>query len=139
MFFALCNTLILGPIAAIHFYWLLGGKLGIANALPASQVGQIALKPRMIETLIVALGSTFMAFLHLAQTEVIAVTLPQWINNYGLKAIAAIFLIRAVGEFRYVGFFKKIKNTKFAQLDTWFYSPLCVLLSLNSLITSLQS
>lgn len=139
MFFALCNTLILGSIAAIHFYWLLGGKLGIANALPASQDGQIALKPRMIETLIVALGLTFMAFLHLAQTEVIAVTLPQWINNYGLKAIAAIFLIRAVGEFRYVGFFKKIKNTKFAQLDTWFYSPLCVLLSLNSLITSLQS
>lgn len=139
MFFALCNTFILGSIATIHFYWLVGGKWGITNALPASQNGQIVLKPPMIETLVVVLGLTFMAFLHLTQTEIIAVNLPDWINNYGLKAIAAIFLIRAVGEFRYVGFFKKIKNTKFAQLDTWFYSPLCLLLSLNSLITSLQA
>lgn len=139
MFFALCNTFILGSIAAIHFYWLVGGKWGIANALPASPKGELVLKPRMLETLTVALGLTFMAFLHLAQTEIVMVNLPDWINNYGLKAIAAIFLIRAIGEFRYVGFFKKIKNTKFAQLDTWFYSPLCVLLSLNSFITSLQA
>lgn len=139
MFFALCNTFILGSIATIHFYWLVGGKWGIANALPASQSGQTVLKPRMIETLVVAIGLTFMAFLHLANTGLTAISLPDWLNTYGLRAIAFIFLIRAIGEFRYLGFFKKIKNTKFAQLDTWFYSPLCLLLSLNSLITSLQA
>jgi len=139
MFFALFNTLILGSIAAIHFYWLIGGKWGIANALPASQDGQILLKPRVVETLTVALALTFMALLHLTKVNVIETNLPKWINDYALKAIAFIFLIRAIGEFRYVGFFKKIKNTKFAQLDTWFYSPLCLLLSLNSLITLLQT
>ena len=52
---------------------------------------------------------------------------------YGNLAIGIIMLIRAVGDFKYVGFFKKIKGTIFAQNDTHFYSPLCLLISINAL------
>ena len=31
---------------------------------------------------------------------------------------AVVFLARAVGDFRYVGFFKRVRGTRFARLDT---------------------
>jgi hypothetical protein len=34
-----------------------------------------------------------------------------------------------VGEFKYVGFFKRVRGTRFATLDTLVYSPLCLLLA----------
>ena len=138
MFFAIFNTILLGLISAIHFYWLLGGKWGGDAALPISKDGHLALKPGVFETLIVAAGLLFMALLHIDKAGLIALNLPSWVDAYALKIIAFIFLIRAIGEFRYVGFFKKIKDTKFGRLDTRFYSPLCLLLSLNALLTSLQ-
>ena len=46
-----------------------------------------------------------------------------------MLAMAAVFAIRAIGEFRYCGFFKKIRNSEFAYWDTRIYSPLCVVMS----------
>jgi hypothetical protein len=43
--------------------------------------------------------------------------------------IAAVFALRAIGDFRYVGFFKRIRDSKFARLDTLAYSPLCAALA----------
>jgi hypothetical protein len=37
--------------------------------------------------------------------------------------------LRAIGDFRYVGFFKRIRDSKFARLDTLAYSPLCAALA----------
>ncbi len=139
MFYAIFNTILLGLISFIHFYWLLGGKWGGDAALPTSADGKLALQPRIFETLVVALGLLFMALLHTYKVGLVELNLPSWIDTYALRIIAFIFLIRAIGEFRYVGFFKKIKSTKFARLDTRLYSPLCLLLSLNAFITSLQS
>ncbi len=31
--------------------------------------------------------------------------------------------------FRYVGFFKRVRGTRFAEMDTRYYSPLCLTLS----------
>jgi len=60
--------------------------------------------------------------------------LPNWLSHYGLWAITTIFLIRAIGEFKYIGFFKKIKTTTFGQMDTKFYSPLCLIISFLGVI-----
>lgn len=38
-------------------------------------------------------------------------------------------LLRGVGEFRYVGLFKRVKGSRFARNDTRFYSPLCLMLA----------
>jgi hypothetical protein len=37
---------------------------------------------------------------------------------------------------RYVGFFKRIRDTRFARLDTLAYSPLCAMLAVLSGITA---
>ena len=44
-------------------------------------------------------------------------------------ALALGLLARAIGDFRYVGFFKRVRSSRFATLDTRLYSPLCLLLS----------
>ena len=46
--------------------------------------------------------------------------------------IAAVFALRAIGDIRYVGFFKSIRDTRFARLDTLAYSPLCAVLAVLS-------
>jgi len=46
-----------------------------------------------------------------------------------LIAMMIVFAARAVGDFKYMGFFKSVKGTKFALWDTRMYSPLNVVLS----------
>ena len=38
-------------------------------------------------------------------------------------------LMRAIGDFRYVGFFKRVRGSRFARMDTTLYSPLCLALA----------
>lgn len=42
-----------------------------------------------------------------------------------IAGAAAVLVLRAVGDFRLVGFFKRIRGSRFARLDTLLYSPLC--------------
>jgi hypothetical protein len=48
----------------------------------------------------------------------------QWV----ISAIALLLFARAIGDSELVGFFKEVKGSRFARLDTWVYSPLCVVL-----------
>ena len=48
----------------------------------------------------------------------------QWVSS----AIAILLFARASGDSELVGFFKEVKGSRFARLDTWVYSPLCVVL-----------
>jgi Protein of unknown function (DUF3995) len=137
MIFPLTNTLILLAISGIHFFWAFGGRWGAAAAIPTNAEGKTMLKPDIFATLVVAFGILAMALLHLEKVQNLGLPIPTWINAYGLKIIAGIFLLRAIGDFRYVGFFKKIKETKFADLDTKYYSPLCLLLSINAFVTAI--
>ncbi len=59
---------------------------------------------------------------------------PKWLSRYELWILASVFLLRAIGDFCYVGFAKKVRSTRFAQLDTRFYSPLCLFMSINTLL-----
>jgi hypothetical protein len=44
--------------------------------------------------------------------------------------LALAFAARAVGDFRWIGAFKREHESKFARLDTVYYVPLCALLAL---------
>jgi hypothetical protein len=48
----------------------------------------------------------------------------QWV----ISAIALLMFARAIGDSNLVGFFKDVKDSRFARLDTWLYSPLCAVL-----------
>jgi hypothetical protein len=45
------------------------------------------------------------------------------------RVMAVVFVVRAVGDFHYCGFFKRVRDTAFARYDTLVYSPLCVVIA----------
>lgn len=132
---ALLNTVILLIISGIHVYWGAGGQWALAGAIPQMD-GKSAFRPGRVATLIVALGLAIFAALHLARMGWLPLPLSAIWLRYSLLAVGGIFFIRAVGDFRYVGFFKRITDTAFAKLDTAYYVPLCLVLSINAFWTA---
>ena len=133
---ALINTVILLAISALHGYWAFGGQWGMAVAVPKTD-GKAAFKPARTLTLLVALGLAGFAGLHLTKLGLLPLPLPNtWIQS-SLLAVGGIFFLRAIGDFRYVGFFKRITDTAFAKMDTAYYIPICLVLSINALWTAL--
>jgi hypothetical protein len=46
-----------------------------------------------------------------------------------VAAVSVAFAARAVGDFRYLGFFKRVRGTRFARADDRYFVPLCLALS----------
>lgn len=124
-------------LSAIHFYWGTGGKWGVNGSLPSKENGQKVLNPKMFACFFVATGFLCFAAFVLVRSGILIIILPAWLMRYGLWIISVIFILRAIGEFRYVGFFKKIKATDFGKLDTNYFSPLCVIIGLLGIILAL--
>lgn len=124
-------------IGIIHVYWAFGGKWGVKTALPTTDDSEVpVLRPGMLGTLFIGLLCFFASVLLLIQIDLITVIKSSHLSNWLCIAGGIVFLLRAIGEGKYVGFFKKIKHTRFAKQDTAFYSPLCVWFSVIFLIAS---
>ncbi len=131
---ALINTLIFLSLAALHVYWALGGQRWMTAVVPVTTgEGKQLFTPGPVITLCVAAGLLLFAFASLAALPCWDWGLGNWIK-YSNIAIAFIFALRAIGDFKYAGFFKKVVNTPFASNDTRYYSPLCLLISVLALL-----
>lgn len=116
-------------LSALHLFWALGGKLAGSAAIPSTN-GVAAFVPGRPMTALVA-GALFAAALVVAATgEVIRLPLPNAAVTMMASLLALILAVRAVGDFRLVGMFKRANDSRFAELDTLVYSPLCALLAL---------
>lgn len=123
------NSTFLSVLALIHLNWAIGGTWGFAKALPTNLEGKRVINPKKIDSAIVGIGLMLFAFYFLIYGAVLDVPLPNWILTYGIWAISGIFLFRSIGDFKYIGFFKRIKKTEFGRLDSIYYSPLCLFLA----------
>jgi hypothetical protein len=94
-------------------------------------------RPRRTSTLLVAALLVASALLLLAGAGVVALPLPSPWLEAACWLVALIFAARAVGDFRYVGFFKRVRDSRFGRLDSALYSPLCVFLSFASAVAAL--
>jgi len=63
---------------------------------------------------------------YLLKSELVDFQIQNWLATFGGWTIPIIFILRAMGVFKYVGFFKKIKNTDFGKNDSKLFSPLCL-------------
>ena len=134
---AYLNFILLLLISGVHFYWVLGGTWGLRNVVPEQEEGTRAFQPGRLAALVVAVLFGGMAFFYLfkiGQLPAANPLVPGRVSQYGLWLLAGIFMLRAIGDFRYVGFTKKVRSTRFAELDTWFYSPLCLFLVTNTVL-----
>jgi hypothetical protein len=133
------NTTLFLAISGLHFYWafgvLMGKKMVGASAVLPEMEGKPLFMPGASTTFAVAIGLLLFAIISsfgLLEIDIFKNFKPIFI--YGNLLIAFIFIARAIGDFRYVGFFKKNKNTKFAINDSKYYSPLCLLISILAFI-----
>ena len=133
------NTIIFSLLSALHFYWALGGKSFSGATIPVSKKGERILNPGIISTLIVAFGLIVFALVIVGNTGVFEKLISTKFIRYATYGIAAIFLLRAMGDFKFLGFFKKIKGTAFAKKDTKIYSPLCLALSISSFVIAFSN
>jgi hypothetical protein len=125
-------------LGSIHFYWLFGGKWGLEKSLPTKEVGEKAKEPPKIATAIVGIGLILFGLFYALKTGLMNFQVPYWIINYGSWIIPSIFILRAIGDFRYVGFFKKIKNTEFAKADSKWFAPLCLTIGIFGMLIQLM-
>lgn len=123
----LCFFLVLtfAALGGIHIYWLLDGRWGLSVAIPTKGAEASTAYPPPAATLAVALALLGCGAYYLNVALDTPVLLPDWVHWAGW-VIPAAFALRAVGEFNYVGLFKRVKDTPFAQADTRVFVPICL-------------
>lgn len=123
---ALC--LLFATLAILHLYWAVGGQLALSGAIPTAGDRPV-FEPGFLFAIAIA-AILFAAGIVSAQRGgLVSLGLPAWASRLGIWGLALAFALRAIGEFRYVGFFKRVRGTRFARRDSLVYSPLCVLIS----------
>ncbi|WP_250434560.1 DUF3995 domain-containing protein [Hanstruepera flava] len=137
MILSVLLSVILIGLGLIHFNWVIGGKFGFSESLPTKLNGEKLLNPKKKDSAVVGIGLTAFGFFYLIKSGLININLPLWIMTYGSWIIPIIFLLRAIGDFKYVGFFKQIKETEFGKWDTKLFSPLCLIIALFGTIIQL--
>jgi hypothetical protein len=133
MIFAILSYLLIigfAVLAVLHFIWIFRP---IASGVLPAENGVPVLRPGPLLTLAVAVMLSACAASVYALGHPFAF-LPQWMAVAANACIAAAFALRAVGDFKYVGFSKTRKEGLFASRDSWIYSPLCILISMGEII-----
>ena len=127
---ALIVALSFVALALWHFGMALSPAGGMSGAVP-SESGKPLFVPSTKATVAVAVVLLLFGCLAVATAGLIDVGLPPQVLSWLSYALALGLLARAVGEFKYVGFFKRVRGSRFARLDTLVYSPLCLLLAVG--------
>ena len=122
-------------LALLHFYWAIFGIKNPEALVPAMGDNQKVKTPGKLAAAFVGLVLLGFALVYL--NKVILYFDFPWLRYVSI-GIGVIFLIRALGDFKHVGFFKTSKNSRFSALDTRYYSPLCLLLGILILLLELS-
>ena len=136
---AISTTVLFAILGFLHVYWAVGGRAGMAASVPQKSDGSPVFVPGPAATAAVGAALWMASAVLLVRltyfTYFAAPRLATW-SRAGCVVLSSIFLVRAVGDFRFVGFFKTLRSTHFATLDTLLYTPVCVFLAVGCLVAS---
>lgn len=124
---------VFASLSLVHVYWLFGGRVGQLAAIPEND-GTPIFEPSALATLVVTMGLALCAVIIAGTAGMLALPLSQTILAWLTRGLAVVLLLRAIGDFRLVGFFKRIHHSRFSQLDTVVYSPLCLAMAMGTAI-----
>lgn len=137
MTLALLLAAILAVLALLHVGWGIVGVSGRSIALPEVD-GRPVFQPSRLASFAVAAALSLACALVLAQGGVLPPLLSPSLTRIGTCGVGVVFILRAIGDFRLVGFFKRVRGTPFATWDTRLFSPLCLALGAASLWLALR-
>ncbi|MFN8515677.1 MAG: DUF3995 domain-containing protein [Chloroflexia bacterium] len=123
---------VLAALGLLHLYWAFGRRSPGTAFIP-EVAGQPTFVPTTSATVVVA------ALLFIASTLLLG-RVCGWgepalgrVFTWGTCGVAVAFFLRAIGDFRLVGFFKRVRGTAFARWDSRLLSPLCLGLAIAAL------
>jgi hypothetical protein len=121
------SVVLLIGIGCIHVYWGFGGTWGGNIVLPKGTTleQQPVFVPSKMVTLTVAFLLFSTAFLLILQGGLFMAIQPNLLVKWGCWACITAFGFRVVGDFQYFGLFKKVRNSRFSNYDTYLFTPLC--------------
>ena len=124
---------VLAALSVLHIYWAIGGRRGRSAAVPTVD-DRALLSPSTTATLAVAI-------LLAASAAIVVGGVRGWdprvVFRTGCAGVAIVLLARSIGDRRYIGFVKRVRDTDFARRDTWLYSQLCLLLAVVTSVVAL--
>lgn len=118
-------------LSAVHVYWALGGPLGKGAVLPERN-GQPVCRPSAAATVAVAIALLRAAAVLALRAGVLSYLVGGQTVHWASWMVAAAFLVRSIGDFRWVGFFRRERGTRFAYWDARLYTPLAFALGLGA-------
>ncbi len=135
---ASCLSVILFVLAALHVHWAVRGASSGA-AVPTRLDGRPLFRPGRITTVGVAIALSLAGIIVLGSAHLLGVHLPVVVQRTGIWGVALAFGARTIGEFRYVGLFKRVHGTPFATWDTRVFTPLCAIMSLSAAVLAVSN
>jgi hypothetical protein len=132
IFLVLINSTIFILLSFLHIYWALGGNRGMSAVIPSVSENQRFYKPNIYATFSIGGLMGLFALVTIGNLNIFISYIPVSYFQYATIGIGVIFIIRAVGDFTYIGFFKKATGTAFAKNDTRYYMPLCIIIAFIS-------
>lgn len=129
---------VLLALAALHLYWARGGTWGWSVVLPERpDGGGRVISPGPILTAVVAFFLALAALLVLGAAGFLSLPVAPRFLRFAVSVLGIVLMLRAVGDFRWVGFCKRVRGTRFAFWDDRLFSPLCLVLGgLAALVVS---
>ena len=132
MLIAICFLL-----GLLHVYWAFNGQWSRKQVIPTQPNGDPLFKIGPISCWLVALVMFGLCYFYYQFYQSALgesfLTIDPRLLDYGIWIVAGGFLVRSIGDFKYVGFFKKIRNSTFGRLDSKYFSPLCFLMGVGSM------
>lgn len=121
---------IFAVLSAVHFFWVFGGVKDNSRVIP-TKAGRPLLTPGPLSTAAVGVGLGGAAVV--AALMGTPTAMPQYRTTLNLLTLLLVVLfgVRAIGDGKYLGFFKRERGTPFAWWDDRLFAPLCVVLSLG--------
>lgn len=132
-------ALVLALLGALHVFWGLRGMTPASSVVVPELDGKPVFRPSRLSCFAVAAALATAAALVACRGGLLPSPLAAIWIQVGTIGVGAVFVLRAVGDFRLVGFFKKIRGTAFARWDTRLYSPLCLALGIGTLWVALAT
>jgi len=117
-------------LALWHFRMAFFPRDGEGGAVP-SVGGKPLFVPSFAATVGVGVVLLSFALLVAATAGLVGMGVSPRLLSWASLALALGLFARSIGEFKYVGFFKRVRGSRFARLDSLVYSPLCLLLAVG--------
>lgn len=116
-------------LGVMHLWWALAAPARSDRVIPSRVDGQPLFTPGPAGTLLVAALLFAAAFLLYERSGLGPALLSPALARLGAGTVAVVLLLRGIGDFRYVGLFKRERSTPFARQDTLLYTPLVLTLA----------